>query len=216
MRKTDSNLKFVVSRQLAARVSKPALRSFKVSNGKKHTKDGRNLGVENKEWQTELKCFVDGKPVPDKVDVKTWDEKVTAAWVGSLNEGEFAQWADHFLFHKIDGPLLLNLYILCGALLPYRANDLTSNIHRLEEIGIKSFGDRLKLSDLIAQLKRRWSKPRTAKLRQPSWPGCIVQMLTFRWADTRCLRVEYLCWTSDSLIPLAANPPSVRASMGQS
>ncbi|EKX50791.1 hypothetical protein GUITHDRAFT_134907 [Guillardia theta CCMP2712] len=132
---------------LAARVSKPALKSFKGS--KKHGHDGRSLNGENREWQTELKCFVDGKPVPEKLDVKSWDAKVTAAWVASLNDGEF----EH-------------------------------NVHRLEEIGIKSFGDRIKISDLIAQLKRRYSKPQTAMLRQPSWPECFYLMLTFQWANT--------------------------------
>jgi hypothetical protein len=72
-----------------------------------------------------------------------------------------------FMQHHVDGPVLLQL-----------------TADHLEEIGIERIADRIKLGDILAQLQRRCAKPETQSIQVPSWPSCVLQQLTFAWADT--------------------------------
>ena len=50
--------------------------------------------------------------VEDGELVKTWTETMCAAWIACVNDNYFEEYADKFLTHHIDGPLLLKLYAL--------------------------------------------------------------------------------------------------------
>ena len=70
----------------------------------------------------------------DQDVVRRWNVLTVAAWIASVNDNDFEQYADNFLEHHIDGSALLRL---------------TSE--HLDEIGINRVSDRVKLTDVLAQ-----------------------------------------------------------------
>lgn len=105
--------------------------------------------------------------VRDAEVVKGWSVVMVAAWIASINHNDFEEYADNFLKHHIDGPMLLKI-----------------NEGMLEEVGIGRISDRIKLADILSQMQRRCNKPETQKIQVPSWPMCFLEQLTFAWADT--------------------------------
>ena len=74
----------------------------------------------------------------DQDVVRRWNVLTVAAWIASVNDNDFERYADNFLEHHIDGSALLRL---------------TSE--HLDEIGINRVSDRVKLTDVLAQMQRR-------------------------------------------------------------
>ena len=103
----------------------------------------------------------------DQDVVRRWNVLTVAAWIASVNDNDFERYADNFLEHHIDGSALLRL---------------TSE--HLDEIGINRVSDRVKLTDVLAQMQRRCKKPETQNITVPTWLSCYLQMFTFDWADT--------------------------------
>ena len=49
--------------------------------------------------------------VEDGEQVEKWTETMVAAWIACISNNDFEEYADKFLTHHIDGPLLLKLYV---------------------------------------------------------------------------------------------------------
>ncbi|EKX48624.1 hypothetical protein GUITHDRAFT_105768 [Guillardia theta CCMP2712] len=69
--------------------------------------------------------------------VRTWSEEEVVEWLGSLGK-EFAAYEDSFLFHNVNGDLLLDL----------TAEDL------VDDLGVDKLGHRMQILDEIAYLKK--------------------------------------------------------------
>ncbi|EKX50790.1 hypothetical protein GUITHDRAFT_134906 [Guillardia theta CCMP2712] len=131
-----------------------------------HTSQSAN-GDAYSNYEKYLSMFEGGQVVTSYKEVEGWSERHVAAWVSTLDHGKFKMWTDCIIDHVIDGPVLFEM-----------------TIHKLEEIGVKKFGDRTELMQHIEKLQRRCKKPNSGELTRPSYLMCIYDMVTFSWADT--------------------------------